>query len=483
MNQRYLLLLNDLLQGKGETSCVEFKRNNEEPDTIAKLCSALSNAARIEGQELAYVVWGVDNDSKQIVGTNFYPESKTVGNQVFRLWLAQRLSPSIPVVFYEVEHPNGHVVILEIPAATSIPVSFDNIQYVRIGSGTPKLADYPEYLQKLITNLRPHAWEKGIAKPFATSDEVLALLDYSQYFHLIKHPLPDNRKGILEKLAAEDIITTDVGEHWNITNLGAILLARDLTTFGHELARKAVRFVVYQGNNRATTVAHRYDANTGYAVGFETLLTFIQAQLPHNEHIGTALRKTIRIYPDLAVRETIANAIIHQDMTVSGAGVMVELFSDRLEVTNPGKPLMNPDRMIDLPPRSRNAILASLMRRMGMCEEQGSGLDKVVIHIELHQLPPPKFYADADSLQVILYAPRSFADMSPSERLRACYQHAVIQYLTGLRMKNATLLMRLGIEARNAAQVSKVIKMAEAEGLIKAADPEHPRAGYVPFWV
>lgn len=482
MNQRYLLLLTDLLAGKGESSCVEFKHNNEDPDTIAKLCSALSNAARIEGQEMAYVVWGVDNDTKQIVGTSFRPESKTVGNQVFRLWLAQRLSPSIPLQFYEVEHPNGHVVILEIPAASSVPVSFDNIQYVRIGSGTPKLVDYPEYLQKLITNLRPHVWEKGTAKPFASSDQVLALLDYSRYFHLLNQPLPDNRHGILEKLSADGLIVPDVSGHWNITHLGAILFAHDLSAFGHELARKGIRFVAYEGTNRSTTVLNRYDEQRGYAVGFEPLLTFIQALLPQSEHIGAALRDHVRVYPALAVREIIANAIIHQDMTIAGAGVMIELFADRLEVTNPGKPLMNPDRMIDLPPRSRNAVMAALMRRMRMCEEQGSGLDKVVVQIELFQLPPPKFHADADSLQVILYAPRGFAEMSPNERMRACYQHAVIQYLSGERMKNATLLARLGINSHNAAQVSKVIKLSEKEGLIKPADPEHPRAGYVPFW-
>ena len=54
-------------------------------------------------------------------------------------------------------------------------------------------------------------------------------------------------------------------------------------------------------------------------------------------------------------------------------GPQVELFSGRLEITNPGKPLVQIDRMIDLLPRSRNEALAALMRRMGLCEEQGSG--------------------------------------------------------------------------------------------------------------
>jgi predicted HTH transcriptional regulator len=138
--------------------------------------------------------------------------------------------------------------------------------------------------------------------------------------------------------------------------------------------------------------------------------------------------------------------------------------------------------MIDMPPRSRNEALASLMRRMGMCEEQGSGLDKVIAQVELFQLPPPLFRQGDASMQVILYGPRTFAEMTPDERARACYQHAVLKFLSGARMKNATLCARFGIDPKNAAQATGVINKALDDGLIKPADPEHPRAGYVPTW-
>lgn len=169
-------------------------------------------------------------------------------------------------------------------------------------------------------------------------------------------------------------------------------------------------------------------------------------------------------------------------MTISGAGPQVELFSDRMEITNPGESLIKTERMIDYPPRSRNETLAALMRRMYLCEEQGSGLDKVIISVELYQLPPPKFQTEEAAIQVTLYAPRSFANMSIDERIRACYQHAVIKYLSGERMKNATLCERFGIESNNAAQASKVINAAISANLIRPADPEHPRAGYIPVW-
>uniref|UniRef100_E6QG41 MloB n=1 Tax=mine drainage metagenome TaxID=410659 RepID=E6QG41_9ZZZZ len=177
-----------------------------------------------------------------------------------------------------------------------------------------------------------------------------------------------------------------------------------------------------------------------------------------------------------------ANAMIHQDMTITGAGPLVEMFSDRLEITNPGQPLVQPERFLDFPPRSRNEALASLMRRMRLCEEQGTGIDKVFVAVELHQLPPPDFRVEGDAVRAVLYAPRRFADMTPQERVRACYQHAALKYVTGKRMKNASLSERLGIDSQNAAQASVVIRQALKAGLIRPADPAHPRAGYVPFW-
>ncbi|MBP5979936.1 MAG: putative DNA binding domain-containing protein [Halomonas sp.] len=480
--QRDIDLVNELLAQGAETDWLEFKKDNVEPSMIGARCSALANAARLVSKDIAYMLWGIDDVSLQVIGSSFNPDTQKANGQELAFWLARELQPSIAFQFRRVEHPGGNVVILEIPAATSAPVAFKNIPYIRIGSATPKLTDYPERYQQLIERLRPYTWEHAIARQYVSGDEVLDLLDYSSYFKLTKQPLPDNRRGIFDKLAAERLIQRDVGERWNITNLGAILFASDLTQFDSALARKAVRFTAYAGKNRAAQVSHRVEGKKGYAVGFEGLIEFINGILPKNEHIDVALRAEEPLFPTIAVREVIANALIHQDMTISGAGPQVEVFQDRMEITNPGKPLVPADRMIDLPPRSRNEALASLMRRMGMCEEQGSGLDKVIASVEMFQLPPPLFREEGNAMQVVLYGPRNFAQMTPEERMRACYHHAVLKFLTGERMKNATLCERFGIESRNASQASVVIRKAKETALIREADPEHPRAGYVPWW-
>ncbi|MDZ7591573.1 MAG: putative DNA binding domain-containing protein [Rubrivivax sp.] len=273
-------MIDELRALPAETACLEFKGSNSDPEMIGKRCAALSNSARIEGQDMAYMVWGVEDGSHAVTSTDFNPDTKKVGNQALPLWLAKSLQPSIAFNFRTVAHPEGRLVLLEIPAATGAPVAFNGVPYIRIGSATPKLTDFPERYQQLIERLQPYRWEQGIARQYATSDEVLALLDYSQYFHLTKQPLPDNRAGIFDKLEADRLIVRDVGARWNITNLGII--------WGTQLHARP--FVAYGGKNRAATVTHRLDGQKGYAVGFQGLVAYLNGLLPKNEHIGGAAR-------------------------------------------------------------------------------------------------------------------------------------------------------------------------------------------------
>ena len=480
--ERVRALIDDLRALPAETPWVEFKENNAAPQMIGKLISALANAARLADQDFAYGLWGVRDRDHALVGTSFEPSRQKVGNQPLELWLETRLSPSVAVDFKTVDHHGQRLVLLSVPATTTSPVEFERRAHMRIGSATPPLSDHPERLRTLWDKLQPYFWESGLAAQFLSGDEILSLLDCASYFDLTKQPLPNHRQGIFERLVADKLIQRDVGNHWNITNLGAILFARDLNKFGSSIARKGVRFVAYDGISRANTVTRRHDGRLGYACGIRNLLTYISRLLPRNEFIGEVFRKERPLYPSTAIRELVVNALIHQNMTITGAGPLIEMFRDRLEITNPGKPLVKPVSFLDFPPRSRNEILASLMRRMRLCEEQGLGIDKVIIDVELYQLPPPDFREAGEVVRVILFAPRSFADMTLEERIRACYQHASLKYISGQRMKNVTLRERFGISQKNASQVSTIIRKALAVELIRPADPDHPRAGYVPFW-
>ena len=222
----------------------------------------------------------------------------------------------------------------------------------------------------------------------------------------------------------------------------------------------------------------------GYANGFEGLIGYINSVLPSNEEIGRAFRKTVRMFPELAVRELVANAIIHQDFFVTGAGPMVEIFEDRMEITNPGVPLVETDRFLDTPPKSRNEALASLLRRIGICEERGSGVDKVVSQTEHYQLPAPVFEAPGENTRAILFAHRPLSKMDKSDRVRACYLHACLKYVNRDYLTNSSIRERFGIEVENKAMASRLIRDAVEAGMIKpySEDAAPKLRKYVPGW-
>ncbi len=369
-------LLKDFRKLPSETEWVEFKYQNDTPDEIGEYLSALANSAALTGKVTAYMIWGIDDKTHDIMGTTFSPSTKKKGNQELESWLLQLLSPKINFHFHELTIDGKDIVILEIGAAFRHPVQFKNTEYVRIGSYKKKLKDFPEKERELWRVFDQIPFEREIAADNITAEDVLRFLDYPAYFDLLNLPLPDFKDGILSALESDEIIQKAQTGKWNITNLGAILFAKQLSDFKN-LKRKAVRVILYKGDSRIETLKEQEGAK-GYASGFEGLIGFISNLLPGNEVIEKALRKEVPVFPELAIRELVANAIIHQDFHSTGTSPMIEIFERRMEVSNPGIPLIKTDRFLDSPPKSRNEAIASFMRRIGVCEERGSGVDKVV---------------------------------------------------------------------------------------------------------
>ena len=241
--------------------------------------------------------------------------------------------------------------------------------------------------------------------------------------------------------------------------------------------------IVYRGKDRIATEREQ-EGMRGYAAGFGGLMEWIDSQLPRNEVIGRALRQNVPLYPELAVRELVANALIHQDFSISGTGPMVEIFEDRIEITNPGAPLIDIDRLLDHAPRSRNEALARFMRRVNICEERGSGVDKVVFETELNQLPPPVWENQGGAFRAVLFAPKALKDMDRNEKVHACYLHACLRYVRRETVTNTSLRERFGVAPGNAATISRIIKDAVEVGLVKPYEEGQAKkvARYLPWW-
>jgi predicted HTH transcriptional regulator len=478
---RYLLL--SLTRLARETEWVEFKVDDFNSQEIGEYISALANSAALHQRGSAYIVWGVTDDSHEIVGTSFEPRSAKVGNEELENWLTRSLTPQVDFHIHELDFDGKPVVLFQIAPCRYQPVRFKDAEFVRIGSYKKRLKDHPEKERALWAQLTKVPFEKEIAVGSTEEDDVLSKLDYPAYFELSSQPLPPDKAGILHRLEKERLIQRRHASRWDITGLGAILFARRLADLD-TVARKAVRVVVYKDRDRTHAVKEQVGAK-GYAAGFQGLVAYVNDQLPTSEVIGSALRTDVKIYPELAIRELVANALIHQDLTMRGDGPMIEIFSDRIEITNPGKPLINPLRFIDEPPQSRNESLAAFMRRMNVCEERGSGIDKVIAQIELFQLPAPDFQVTENHTKVVLFSPRKLSGMDRQDKIRACYQHACLQYVSGQRMTNATLRKRFSIDEKNYAIASRIIQDTIQADLIRVYDPQSASkkyASYVPFW-
>ena len=474
-------IVKDIQASPTECEWVEIKHNNEDPQSIGEYVSALANGAAYMGQSRGYMAWGLDNDTHQIIGTKFNPKTKKMGNEELENWIAHGLSPRIDFSFQEVSFPEGRVVILLVDSAGNTPVKFRGEAWIRVGTYKKKLADFPERERKIWQNTSHSCFETKLAKTGASADEVLELLDYSKLFSLLHIPFPDSRSAILDKLVEEKLIIRRQS-CFDITNLGAILFATDLKKF-EMLSRKAVRVIFYKGNDRINAIKEQVGGK-GYAVGFENLVDYISANLPVNEEIGKALRREIPMYPPVAIREFVANALIHQDFSIGGSSPMIEIFANRMEITNPGKPLIDVFRFIDHTPISRNEQLASLMRRMNICEERGSGIDRALAQCEIAQLPAPDFQKDELFTKVIMFAPMTLRQMNKEDKRRACYQHCCLQYLSGQKMTNESFRGRLNISDENYSMASRIIADTLSAKLIKPDDsvPSKKFAKYVPFW-
>ena len=163
---------------------------------------------------------------------------------------------------------------------------------------------------------------------------------------------------------------------------------------------------------------------------------------------------------------------------------MVEIFADRIEISNPGTPLVTPERFIDAY-LSRNDKLADLMRRLGFCEEKGSGLDKVIFYNEIYQLPPIQVIVSENRTRVTIYSYKTLNHLDKKEKIRACYQHACLKYVSNEKMTNQSLRERFKIDDHNYSIASRIIRDALEDNVIKEDDPESKSrkfASYLPFW-
>ncbi len=443
-----------------ETQHLEFKEAKTQFDNrkLNEYCVAMAN----EGGGV--LVLGVaDKPPRPVVGTQAFNDPVAMAEKLFQ-------AIGFRVDIDEVMHPDGRVLVFHIPSRPrGTAYHLDGKYLMRSGEALVPMSE--DQLRKIFAEGEPD-WLEEYSKTG---------LDAQQVVELLKLPYPTDRAGVIDRLTRERLIDESNGTY-AIRRLCALLLAKHLDDFP-DIARKAARVVVYVGTSKLDTKLDQTGAK-GYAVGFQGLVRFVMNQLPQNEVIEDALRKEVKLVPEVVIRELLANALIHQDMRMTGASVMVEIYSNRIEITNPGEPVVPVERFID-GYQSRNEHLADLMRRMGICEEKSSGIDRVVQAAEFYQLPAPDFRVSHRRTMVTLFGPKPLEDMDREDRIRACYQHCALKWVMSERMTNQSLRERFHLPENKSAIISQIIAATTEAGMIKLDEKvggSRKYARYLPFW-
>ena len=504
--QELINILTSLISLPAETEIVEFKKaeNSFSDNDLGEYFSALSNEANLKGATMAWLVFGVDNNTHKVLGTNYKPTrpsldemKKKIADQttnritfdeIYELTLNREQCLSLlkhcrgekEEDDSQLQYNSKRVILFQIPAAPQgLPIAYKGHYYGRDNESLVALNLHEIELIRSQAKDTP-CFELQSAKDNLTSEEVLNLIDYKAVYYLIGRRVPKDNESILNLLDEYGFAANNHGK-WAITNMGALLFANKLADFDNIKYREVI-VRKYEGSNNLVLLAERKTIK-GYAIEFEDIVDWIEIQTS-KEKIVT-LRQRDVTYPKVAIREFLANLMVHQDFTITGMPLTVEIFSNRLVFTNPGSSLNDVNRLIDLPPRSRNEKLAEALLLIDICERRGSGYDRAVEAIEKMYLPAYKVQSGDAYTRVYIYPCKALRNMSKEEKIIACYQHACLLYENDKVLTNQSVRERFGLDKNKNSVASRIISDTLEKGLLKPADEENTSrkfTSYIPFY-
>lgn len=471
-------LHNSLHPVKVELNELDWKSGlSEKSERLAQHISAFAN--QIGGGTFAF---GVNNDASL-----FTPSREQAEDIVSRLGSIARNNLHIPIKLEHasVEYEGEGILFIHVPEQVDKPIYlrggtiYDS--YYRSAGQTHKMSR--QQVHDMIASKEGISFEDRIAASALSADQIITMLDFGEFYKLTGKPTPTGAERIVEGLADFNFCKKNEGG-WSITNLGAALFARDLRNFPSlEFRYVVVRQYRSASNLDVSAETFFYE---GYAVSLDKIVKYVMSLLEKTENILHPKRENKYPYPEVSIRELVANMVLHQSFEVHGMTLVVEIFTNRIVITNPGTPLIDTNRFIDLPPKSRNDKMAQAMFLFNLCEKRGSGIDRAVAGVEAMRLPAITIEKGEDFTRARLFPLKKYTEMSKAEKIMACYQHACLLYENGESLTNQSLRNRLSIGKNNAAVASRIISDTIAAGLIKAQEGQSASTKfwrYVPYYV
>jgi len=357
-----------------ETEWFELKRNRYEPQQLGEYLSALANAACLAGQPRGYLVFGIDDATHEVVGTDFDPyATKAKGNQDLLPWLAAGLRPNTGFEPHVVAHPGGRVVLFEVGPANGEPVGFYGTPYIRVGASKTELGKHPEKARALWT--RGSDWSAQVSAAASLADLDPDAIAKAREQFVVKHP------GQAATAAVWDDTTflnkARVLKQGVVTNTALLLLGRPESATLLSPAIAKISWILKDASNRELDYEH---FGPPFLLVGDRLLKRIRNLIVRALPSGTLFPQEIAQYDPWVIREALHNAIAHQDYRRHGRIVVVE-FPDRVLVTNVGDFLPGDVETVirqDAPQALyRNPFLADAMVELNLIDTQGGGIKRM----------------------------------------------------------------------------------------------------------
>lgn len=358
MNLKKIVL--ELCSYEDEQEWFEFKENWFQPDILGEYVSALSNAAAFHHKDQAYFVWGVNNDTHEIVGTTFN-QYCDYNKEPFQNYLARNLFPSINFLFEEATINDKRIVVLVIPAAEEIPTAFKEKRFIRIGSSKANLKDYPKREIQLFKIL------DGREETIETLSAKYQDLTFSKLFGYY------GSRGIVlnEKTFEKNLGLRNKNGDYN-------LLAQLLSDNSHFPLRVSIFEGETKGSNLFSVREFGYNCllySLDEVLRYGDVLNLIQT----DESERVMERPETPLFDNEAFREAIINAFLH-NFWVSGNEPMISVFSNRMEILSRGTlaPTQTMEGFFLGESVPVNEKLSEIFLQLHISEKSGRGVPKII---------------------------------------------------------------------------------------------------------
>lgn len=359
---KYLDILENLLLLEDEYECLDFKENWFNKDEIGEYISAVANGACLCGKEYGYIIWGVKDNSRDIVGTSINFD-KDINHEPYKHYLARNLKPSIAFEVIEKEYQGKRIVMLQIPSSKSVQTKYKDVSYFRIGSSKEKINKFPEWELKLNITLQ---------EGFPTIVNVAAP-DYAQELTFEKLFMYYAAKGISLKPDSFERSLKLKNKNGQYNVMAYILSDQNSIP---------VRVSIFSGRDKtAPLFSVKEFGNTCILYSMDKILEYGDAIniIQADERNRISERRDVPLFDYEAFHEAILNAFIHNKWLTLNAP-QISIFTDRIEILSHGGLAIDQDEKgfysgTSLPV---NDVLASIFLQLRISERSGRGVPKIV---------------------------------------------------------------------------------------------------------